>query len=311
MNDQDNLKRGLVPTGLRNLVPSAAANPLVARGLADLAQSHTFKLKDSVPTDQPDADEFIRRGVHSADLDEAMKNFDEGLRLAPSDPWNYIIRGWLWSRQKEYDKAIQDFDAAIRLDPRQNLCQYYAYVDRGRAWNGKRDYGKAIEDFDEAIRLWPESADRVRIDRGFSLWGQKEHDKAIEDFARAIQGYEEWIRNGPDNPDSYTGLAWLFATCPEQKVRNGRRAIELATRACELTEWKKYWQLNSLAAAYAEAGQFGEAVFYQTMALELLLRDEPFVKMWVNPGEFRERLKLYNQKKPYRDTPVSTPRRYF
>jgi hypothetical protein len=95
----------------------------------------------------------------------------------------------------------------------------------------------------------------------------------------------------------YTTLAWRLATCPAEKFRDGKRAIQMATKACELAEWDSSWKLHTLAAAYAEAGQFDEAVRYARRALE-----DPAYRSRAD-DEFRQRLELYKQKKPYRESP--------
>jgi tetratricopeptide (TPR) repeat protein len=112
------------------------------------------------------------------------------------------------------------------------------------------------------------------------------HHKAIVDF-------DEAIRLEPQNALFYGGLGWILATCPEQVLRDGKRAIRLATKACELTHWRIGDHLNSLAAAYAETGQFGEAERYQSKAL-----DDP---AYQGPAgdEYRQRLNLYKQKKSF------------
>ena len=80
----------------------------------------------------------------------------------------------------------------------------------------------------------------------------------------------------------------------EAKFRDGKRAVALATTACGLTNWKDANKLDTLAAAYAEAGDFDAAITWQTTAIELL-HDE------MERGAYRSRLALYQAKKPYRE----------
>jgi WD40 repeat protein/serine/threonine protein kinase len=94
-------------------------------------------------------------------------------------------------------------------------------------------------------------------------------------------------------------LAMMQATCPAAEVRNGAEAVKNATRVCELTEWKKAQYVDTLAAAYAETGDFESAVKWQKKAISLLTEEDP--AEW--PAEFQERLKLYESGKPYRESP--------
>ena len=77
--------------------------------------------------------------------------------------------------------------------------------------------------------------------------------------------------------------------------RSGNKAVEYATKACDLSKWKVAYYFDTLAAAYAENGQFDEAAKYQVRALE----DTAFAKEYGEPA--RKRLELYKNKKPYRD----------
>jgi hypothetical protein len=85
----------------------------------------------------------------------------------------------------------------------------------------------------------------------------------------------------------------VWATCPDPDVRNGERAKECATRACELTEWAEPSYLDTLAAACAECGEFEEAVRWQEKATGMI--DDP-----ERVADYRSRLELYEQRKPAR-----------
>jgi len=94
-------------------------------------------------------------------------------------------------------------------------------------------------------------------------------------------------------------LLVLQATFPDAEFRDGAKAVENATKACELTTWKNAWFVNTLAAAYAEAGDFNSAVKWQKKAIDLL--DKASCSGY--PVDFEARLKLYQSGKPYRKSP--------
>jgi tetratricopeptide (TPR) repeat protein len=149
----------------------------------------------------------------------------------------------------------------------------------------RKEFDKAIADLNEVIRIDSKNVYAYVI-RG-NTWEQlKQYEKAIAD-------YNEAIRLDPKSADCDNNRAWLMATCPDAKHRDGRQAVESARRACELTEWRIATLFDTLSAAYAEAGSFDEAVRSQSHAIGLLT-DE------AKKANYRTRLKLYQEKKPYR-----------
>jgi len=157
---------------------------------------------------------------------EIQADFDQAIRLDPKDDAAYRSRGDAWRAKEEYDKAIADYGEAIRLDPKDDA----AYHNRGLAWSAKGEYDKAIADYDEAIRLDPKYAGAYN-NRGDTYRRKGAYDRAIAD-------YDEAIRLKPKYAGAYNGRAWLWATCPDEKYRDGKKAVDSATRACELTDWK-------------------------------------------------------------------------
>ena len=113
-------------------------------------------------------------------------------------------------------------------------------------------------------------------------------------FKQAISYYIKTTEINPAFAPGFNNLAWLFATCPDGKYRDGNKAIENATRACELSQWAKPDCLGTLAAAYAEAGEFELAIKWQATAIEFATPDYDIVAA-------HSRLELYIAGKSYRE----------
>jgi Flp pilus assembly protein TadD len=104
----------------------------------------------------------------------------------------------------------------------------------------------------------------------------------------------------PNFAAAMNDLAWVLATGPTASLRNGAEAVELARRAQQLTGGRQVEVLDALAAAYAEAGRFAEAVATARQALELAtLKNSPAVVQ-----ELRSQLALYQARKPFHQSPA-------
>jgi hypothetical protein len=118
---------------------------------------------------------------------------------------------------------------------------------------------------------------------------------ALGQYANAAEALRQAIQLDSQDAGSYNQLARTKATCSDASVRNGKEAVSAATKACELTEWKDWECIDTLAAAYAEAGDFKRAIEFQEQALRT-----------GNPTEseqngMRERIALYKQSQPFRE----------
>jgi tetratricopeptide (TPR) repeat protein len=233
-----------------------------------------------------DRERHYHRGLKwffESNYDKAIKDFDEAIRLDPKHSRAYYSRGNAWDKKGEYDKAIQDYNEAIRLNPK----YADAYYSRGIAWKANGEYDKAIKDFNEAIRLNPKNGNIYKI-RSIAWKANGEYDKAIKDFNEAI-------RLNPKDMIAYNNLAFLMASCPEAKCRNGAMALKHAKKACELSGWQYADCVDTLAAAYAETGNFTEAIKRQQQAIELAPKDKK--------DDYKAKLELYKQGKPFREKP--------
>lgn len=235
------------------------------------------------------------------EYDRAIADCDKVIELDGRDFEAYFVRGCVRYVKGEYDKAIADYGKVIEAHPESNrvysqgdTIHFYegnyatlarAYSNRAAAWQGKGEYDKAIADCDKAIKIDPKNA-LLYENRGRAFEMNGEYDKAMTDYNR-VTVIE------PENRRTLNALAWLLATCPADNRRDGPRAVEIARRACELTEWKSWTCLDTLAAAYAEAGDFREAVECQSKAIQLTQGDG-------NKRAGQARLDLYNARKPCR-----------
>ena len=126
------------------------------------------------------------------------------------------------------------------------------------------------------------------LDRGVVLTMQRHYAEAIDHFRFSI-------KLNPNDPLAYNELAWILATNPDDKLRNGAEAARLAERACELAEWKRAAFIGTLDAAYAEAGRFQEALSTakKTIAIAERENERQLVEL------ARQRIELYLAKRPY------------
>ena len=212
--------------------------------------------------------EFLRR----EEIDNTISAATEAIRLDPHNSRAFHLRSLARQFQGDLEGAFSDGAEAIRLDPTNPMHFYF----RGSLWLDRGNMDLAIKDYGEAIRLNPDMVEFYRS-RG-SLW------KSRGEFSRAIQDLEEAITRAPNFADAYDNLAYLLATCSDAQYRDGKRALELATKACELANWKSAVYLDSLAASYAETGNFQEAIKWQTQAIELKPETEDF---WWPLGHYR------------------------
>jgi tetratricopeptide (TPR) repeat protein len=229
--------------------------------------------KEGIKTDRGNA--YEEKGP----FDKAISNYTKALEFNPRDADAYFHRGNAYDNKGQYDEAISDFTKALEINPRDAK----AYYNRGATYGKKRQYDEAISDFTKALEINPKDASAYN-ERGIVYGDKGQYDQAISDYNKALE-------IDPRDAVVYNNLAWLFATAKETRFRNGEKALQLALKACELTDWKNPSLLDTLAAAYARVGDFQNAVKWQSKALE-----SPEI---AKNKEAQERLNFYLQREAW------------
>ena len=236
---------------------------------------------------------FHNRGtayLHEDQFDKAIGDFDQAIRLKPDHALAFNNRGVAYDHRGDRDGAIADFDKAIALGTLKGPRKAWPFNNRGNAYSSKGQYDRAIVDFNEAIGLNPDDALNY-FDRGNAYQEKRRYDRAITD-------YKKTLRLKPDDAHAHAHLAWVRATAPDAVFRNGKRALELAERAIKQDRdaHNLGHNLESLAAAYAELGRFENAISTQLQAIALLKKEVDKRSM----ADFVKHLKRYRAHKPWR-----------
>ncbi len=224
-------------------------------------------------------------------LDEALADVTEALAVEPMLARGVMLRGLILMQQEDFSAAIDDIKLLAESDPEnQSLQRQLAML-----YNAAEEPTKAIEIYDELIKnnseekFAKESTElqfAAMAERSASLRGRGdarlstgEHPGAVADFEEALKLSEELRQiqeqeNKSDEPipvddGILNNLAWVLATSPDAEVRNGERAVKLATEAAEATKFKQAHILSTLASGYAETGDFENAKKWIEKAIEV------------------------------------------
>ena len=214
------------------------------------------------------------------DIARALADLDQAIRLKPL-PMFYFNRGVTYYEGGEDKSAIADLTRALRDKPTDPKFRAVCLVMRARCYFNQSESAPAMSDLNAAIKLNPTDPQTYHL-RGIVHKVEHEYDKSLAD-------YEKAIALDPKNADAYSTEAYLLSVCPVPKYRDGAKAVRYATKACELTEWCDARAIDSLAAAYAEAGDFDKAIQFQKQADEIDSKPDP------------DRLALYEKHQPFRD----------
>jgi tetratricopeptide (TPR) repeat protein len=214
---------------------------------------------------------------------EAEMESRKSLQIKPDNPGVLNILGIALSRQGKYDQAIEYYNKALQIKPK--YIAAHDNIARTLALQGKFD--QAAEHFTEVLRLAPDSAEAYyRLGQILAQSGK---------INEAVTHFEKALHLKPDWAELMNSLAWIFAVDKSTEIHNPDRAVSLSLRACELTNYKEPEILDTLAVAYAAAGDFDKAV--ETAQKALGLCQSPEQKTLKK--EIESRLVLFKNKKPY------------
>jgi tetratricopeptide (TPR) repeat protein len=259
--------------------------------------------------------------VEAGKLDDAVRNYQTSLQIDPDELIHleqaHYNLGCVLFQLKQYPAAEDQYRAALV----QNDNNAEAHGGLGNSLSAQKKNAEAAAEYANALRLKP---DDTTIRKALTLAMLKaESEKALTNYYQAlkikptadahiqiaaiqtIQGnyqdavehYAAALQLQPDAPDTLNNLAWLLVACPEASIRNGTQAVKYAERACELTHYGLTRAVGTLAAAYAEAGRFDEAIATAQKACALAEKNGEKELQQKN----EELLKLYRAHKAFHE----------
>jgi Flp pilus assembly protein TadD len=216
-------------------------------------------------------------------VDGAITQYQTALQIKPDYVEAHDNLGNVLLQKGRVDEAITQYQTALQIKP----DNAKAHNNLGNALVKKGRVDEAITQYQTALRIKPDYAE-AHNNLGNALVEKGKVDEAITQYQTALQ-----IK--PNYAEAHNNLAWELATASQASLRNGGKAVELAERANQLTGGENPLILHTLAAAYAEAGRFGDAMQSAQKAIELAqAAGQPDMA-----GQFTGELKLYEAGLPF------------
>jgi tetratricopeptide (TPR) repeat protein len=216
---------------------------------------------------------------------EAIEHYAESLKLKPDQPEVHYNLANILMEEDRLSEAVTHYNEALKLRP--NYLEAHSNLAKALAKQG--NLAEAIQHWQQLVQLNPDQW-VLHSNLGTAYYRLGELDKAI-------LHWEQTLRLKPDHVRVINQLAWLLATSQNPKYRDSARAVELAERICNLTAYNEPTLLDTLAAAYAQAGRFDKAVGTAERALGLakLVGQEKLA------ADISRRLELYKQGHAYHE----------
>jgi protein O-mannosyl-transferase len=259
--------------------------------------------------------------LHQGQLDNALGYYQQALTINPGFAEVHNNLGILLTKQGKTTEAIEHYRKAIELKP--DRAEFYNNL--GNLLTTQGHTAEAAPLFQKALGVDPDNA-KVHYDLANTAFAQGQWDEAIEHYQQALKGMPDSVHAhyqlglaleqrgqtaaamaqlqtvvelDPLHVTAMNNLAWLLATASKPSLRDGQKAVELARKAVQLSSGLSPQILDTLAAAYAEAGRFPEAIETARRALELSIaqNNKPLADVIQN------QLKLFEAHSPYHEQP--------
>ena len=224
------------------------------------------------------------------EVNQALAQYEEALQLQPDYAKAHNSLGLALLSQGKVDQAVAHFEKSLSIQPYSPA----AHNNLGMALLSQGKVDQAVAHFEKALSIRPNSAE-VHNNLGLALLSQGKVNQAIVH-------YREAIRLNPNYAQAFDGLARLLAMARNQKFRDGAIAVQMAVRANQLTGYRQPEMLDTLAAAYAEAGRFPEAIQASQKALDLAYSAD----MNELAKDIESRMRLYQAGRPSRGELTAT-----
>lgn len=227
------------------------------------SQSKGGRVLDGADTIYEQGVKLMRQGRYQ----EARALLEKTLQTDSSDPKIHELLGDAYEQLRDSYHAVEAYTESLKRDP----LRFTPYDKRAHMYFVRKEWNHAIADYNKAIQMRPDIL-RNYSNRALAY-------RELGQFAKARADFENAYERGMVNPTAFY-LAELLATCPESAIRDGQRAIEYAQEACKQRNFKDYQSLSILAAAYAEAGQWDEAMQRSKQAMEMAVGQDRTSERW-------------------------------
>ena len=254
---------------------------------------------------------YAKLGNINQGIEQATKAIDRAI----DNPLGYLLRADLYLRNNQLDESLADAEKVVKLRPGFTPAIFLM----ARIYDAKGDTVKAMEQLETLATAMPNSMEvnlqiavlalqmemprraitaldrAIEIDPDNALLYRYRADARlnISEHVKAIEDYNKSLELDPEDSGVMNNLAWTLATSSNEEIRDGKRAVELATKACELTNFEAGHILSTLAAAYAESGDFEKAIEWSTKAVELGASEDS--------EQLAEELASYKRGEPWRE----------